>query len=435
MKKHVTLTGVLMISMAIALTSGTTLAESATAKEFKGVELHVLMMAHEQSFKAAQDGCKEFQKITGAKVVLEAAPYAALHEKAMVAFIAHTGAYDVISVPYQWTGEFVEGGFIIPLTESIKKDNPEIEGFIPKALELYGSWKGQVYELPWNGEACTYWYRKDLFEEAGVSPPETWDEFMELAKLFTRDTTGDGKIDFWGTAMMGNRPQAMTMWTNRFWGMGGKLLDENMKPVMHTTYRDIGIKSLKILKQAITDYSPPGSLGWGLPEASELFLDGKAAQVEMWPLSVGFASEDPSQSKVVGKVGASLMPGGVPHSGGWGLAVADDSKNKEAAYQLVKFLTNTKNDQFYFLKYGKLPTRTAAYEDPAISAKFYFFQALKESIAHAKPRFRLPESAELCDIMDLKVSEFTAGQITAEQCLDHIAKGVEGVLEREGYYK
>src|SRR5690606_28719970 len=47
-------------------------------------------------------------------------------------------------------------------------------------------------------------YRTDLFEEAGLTPPETWDEFIEVAKKLTVDTDGDGSIDRWGFAMVGS---------------------------------------------------------------------------------------------------------------------------------------------------------------------------------------------------------------------------------------
>ena len=59
-----------------------------------------------------------------------------------------------------------------------------------------------LYFLPYTNGALFFYYRKDLFEEAGITKtPDTWDEFLEDAKKLTKDKDGDGKIDQYGYTM------------------------------------------------------------------------------------------------------------------------------------------------------------------------------------------------------------------------------------------
>ena len=377
---------------------------------FEGVKLNVLMMSHPPALEAAKIGCADFEELTGAEIDIVEASYSTLHDLAMSAFVGGTGAYDVISVPYQWTGEFAEPGYIISLDDFIAKDDPDIDDYIPKAVALYGSWDGHVVELPWNGEAMLLFYRTDLLEEAGFGPPVTWDDFDEICEFFKDNPDYPG---IYGTSIMGLREQCMTMVTNRYWGLGGELIDESGNASMDN---ETMVKALNLLAKHANDYSPPGALAAGLPETTAAFLDGTVVMEEQWPLVIGIASEDPDQSKVVGKVGAIVPPGQSPHSGGWGLAIANDCKDKEAAYQLAKYLTNVENDKYFFTEFGKAPTRVSTYADEGLQEKYYFFEELMKSIDAARPRFREPESAELCGMMDQRVSEFLAGELTAEEC-------------------
>ncbi len=43
------------------------------------------------------------------------------------------------------------------------------------------------------------YYRTDLFQEKGLQPPTTWDEYLSAAQALTTDTDGDGNTDIWGT--------------------------------------------------------------------------------------------------------------------------------------------------------------------------------------------------------------------------------------------
>ena len=56
-------------------------------------------------------------------------------------------------------------------------------------------------------------------------------------------------------------------------------------------------------------YGPPGALNYGFPEASALFMQGRAAMFTDINI-LAARIEDPTKSQVAGKVGYSLIPVG-----------------------------------------------------------------------------------------------------------------------------
>ena len=94
--------------------------------------------------------------------------------------------------------------------------------YFPTALESF-NYDGFQGALPWDGNVSLMFYNKDLFDQEGVPYPRgdwTWEEFREIAKRFTKDLDGDGRIDQFGTNigfdMLGLEPIV--------WSYGGDLL-------------------------------------------------------------------------------------------------------------------------------------------------------------------------------------------------------------------
>jgi ABC-type glycerol-3-phosphate transport system substrate-binding protein len=82
-------------------------------------------------------------------------------------------------------------GFI-PLIPSMPDDLATLEdhlsesllsSFIPPILEA-GQWQGRTVAVPWGSDTRALFYRKDLFDEAGLEPPATWDDLVSVGQNF-----------------------------------------------------------------------------------------------------------------------------------------------------------------------------------------------------------------------------------------------------------
>jgi ABC-type glycerol-3-phosphate transport system substrate-binding protein len=90
-------------------------------------------------------------------------------------------------------------------------------------------WCGKIYALPYFAEPFGIYYNKTLLKQLGQADPWvavkgdwTWDQLMNLAKLATRDTDGDGKVDQWGIHWPYTPPGYFGPWA---WTFGTNFID------------------------------------------------------------------------------------------------------------------------------------------------------------------------------------------------------------------
>lgn len=104
---------------------------------------------------------------------------------------ANGEAPDILFVEPATFTKYAEKGMLADLTpyytDELKED------LLPSALESV-TYDGKMMALPYEMETLGLFYNVDMLEEAGIDPPQTWDELYEAAKALTTD-------DVYGIAM------------------------------------------------------------------------------------------------------------------------------------------------------------------------------------------------------------------------------------------
>ncbi|WP_422446407.1 ABC transporter substrate-binding protein [Thermoanaerobacterium sp. DL9XJH110] len=113
-------------------------------------------------------------------------------------------APDTSSFKLTWQPEFIEQDALLPLDDYLK-DWPGKSDVVDNLWDVMQYKDGKHYVMPWELQVLYMYYRPSMFEKAGVKVPQTWDEFLEVARKLTVDTNGDGKIDQYGFGMRGAR--------------------------------------------------------------------------------------------------------------------------------------------------------------------------------------------------------------------------------------
>ncbi len=151
------------------------------------------------------------------------------------------------------------------------------------------------------------------------------------------------------------------MWTSFLLGYGGTFVDANGKLATDSA---AAVDAAKMYQTLLAKYGPQGVAGFNWNEAQSLFLQGKAA---MWLDGIGFAQplEDPTKSRVVGKVGYGVMPPGpkaqVSAMFGDGEGISSFSKKKGPSWLYLQWASN-KTNQFRMLQSASgAPVRNSAY--------------------------------------------------------------------------
>jgi multiple sugar transport system substrate-binding protein len=296
---------------------------------------------------------------------------------------------DVFFMDVIWPPEFASAGWALSLAEFFPP--PEQEKFLSSPI-LANSYKGNIYGVPLFIDSGMLYYRQDLLKRYGFNPPETWQEMLEQAKKIVLEERKDRTI--YGFSGQFKQYEGLVCDMMEYiLSNGGRIL--NPQTGKSEIAEKPAIDAVKFVRDNIIGViAPKGALTYQEPESLSLFIQGKAVFHRNWPYAWEI-SNNPQRSKIAGKVGIAKMPhfpGGASFAtlGGWQLGISRYSKNKEAAWTFIRFLTSKKIQKHLALKAGLAPTRTVLYEDEEIIQAYPQFSDMKDVFLTAWPRPRTP---------------------------------------------
>ena len=266
----------------------------AADKPYDGVTL-TLASQNDQFATVLADLSPKFKEATGITVKVDILSYPELLSKLTADFVGHTKGYDLDTMDIVWSGQFAESGYTVDLTDWIKRDAAEINpaDIYPVLMASLGGYKGKQVAFPFAGYANVLAYRTDLFEKAGLKPPETMEDMVADAYKLTVPPKQYG---FVANGQKG--PAVAQDWMQYNAEMGGSILGADGKAALNS---EANIKSLTVYKALFDKAAPPGAADYDWGGREEAFRQGLAAQMQTW--SVGAPGYfDPETSKVVGKV-------------------------------------------------------------------------------------------------------------------------------------
>jgi multiple sugar transport system substrate-binding protein len=170
-------------------------------------------------------------------------------------------------------------------------------------------------------------------------------------------------------------------------------------------------RALESLRGFLRDGTSPTSVLSASEEDSRReFMTGKALFMRNWPYAWDEAEK--RGSTIRGKVGIAPLPTetgepGPGALGGWDLVVRAGlaPAKRDAAVELVRFLTAPPAERLLAERYGRNPPRTALYEDPQLVLSAPHVVALLPFLQRARARPRTPYYSLLSDTLQ---SEFSA---------------------------
>jgi multiple sugar transport system substrate-binding protein len=307
--------------------------------------------------------------------------------------------------------------------------------FWPSALRRYRFdgrrfHQGSLYALPKDIGPTVMFYNAELFEEAGVPPPDpkqplTWDEAVTMWRRLTRDLNGDGRTDRWGTR--GFIHEA-AVWSN-----GGDYLSaDGRRFTMPDDPRAVeGIQWMADL--ALEEkVAPPQAVELSMPvdvmfQTGQLatYLDGRwrvpqfrklAFRWDVAPIPVS-----PRTRRLAG------------YSGSVGLAISPHCRHKEAAWRLIEFLAGPEGQKVQAATGFQIPNqqylaRTEIFLQPGQRpehAEVFIPAALAEE---ANPPTRTPDS-KWFDTLNQRLPVIWRGEKPAAALLKQIQPEVQKALD------
>lgn len=437
----------------------------------KPSQLQMLYATAEANAAAVQAILPKFKEQHGIDIHIDTQPYDALQQKVFAEFASSSSYYDIIIVDTPWAPALVK--HLEPLDDYIDNAsfndtaNVQVDDFIPKVFfdtAVYNAsapnkhYSGDsesapkiadiqaagyaVYGLPIQANAQIMAYRKDMFEDPAeqrafkaeygreLAVPTTWDQFLEVAKFFTRPDE-----DLYGTTVMaGVGDWATDDYKSMLaaWGGDGHLVTDDLELSLASPE---GVAALQFYTDMINKHKvvPPGSTSASWDEAASLFGTGTTA------MTMNYHSLELTGDAAAGEIAYAVVPRQTsigPHFGTWMLSVNSNSANKEWAYRAAAWLTSS-DQQLAMTENGIHPSRKSVYSAVASSDKDQavkdFYAVLGESLAVGVGRARLTNYMEVSNEVAKAVNLAANGSRSPQEALESAAEQVKRLLTEAGY--
>ena len=320
----------------------------------QGKELRVLLANHPYG-ELLKTAIPQFEKASGIKVNVESLQESQLTTKLTTEFATKSSTVDVFMTrPLQEGKMFYKNSWYEPLAMDFAD--------YPKNILSVGTFADKTYIVPLVTEWQVLYYRKDLLKAAGLEVPKNFTELEAAAKkLHTADVAG--------IASRGKGAAAVTQMSSYVYNFGGAYLDKG-KAVFDTP---AALEGIRYYGKLVGNYGPKGVTSMSWENIMPLFQAGKVA---MWTEASVFYGQvvDPAKTQIPAEnFGVANLPAGPKGNSpfivcSWGMSVAKQSKNKEAAAKFLEWATG-KELAIQGMKANITMARTSVWEDKDVLAK------------------------------------------------------------------
>lgn len=405
-----------------AASAATTTAASAvgvvtpSTKQLAPANITVWATGADTDAQVLQSAANAFSTLhPGVKVTVQAISWTDSHAKILAAVSSGTGP-DMITGGLSFGIEFGQKGGLVDL----KAKYPDLVDQIHKLSQpgIYDSLiglDGKVYAVPGDLAVMMMYYRTDILEQNGLTPPKTWDELTAAVAKLQSAAKAKGLGFGWGaTGWLG--------YFNFLYSAGGSFYDS--KCTKATINNPAGLKSLQFY--------------------SDLFTKYKATTDQSADFEAGFANGDypigfngswelinmeVSHPELKGKwAAAPIVTGpagkGTAFIGGRGLSIMNTSKNQDQAAEFIRYLYTDQasiqtSNEAAKLSTIWLPARVDMADKLQIPVDR--INAIKAQLKDAAGPPVCPGWQESGDAVDKKLQEVILNKADPQKTLDEIA--------------
>jgi multiple sugar transport system substrate-binding protein len=368
----------------------------------------------------------------GTKIELISVGIHELHKSAISDGGLQNGHFDIALLVTDWLAEAHAAGALEDLNPWHQRihvhDWPD--GW-PRSLVKPLILDGHLAALPWHdGPECLV-YRTDLFNDPAnqaafreqffreLVPPTTWDEFEQTARFFTNPA-----LNRYGTVFAAFPDGHNTLYdfALQLWSRGAEITDNTGRPFLTSPK---ALSALEFYRRIVGDpqLCHPKSLQLDSTQSGDLFLSGEVAFMVNW---FGFATRSGREgSPLAGKVAIAPIPTGcgaspVSLSVFWALAMGKGSRQKELAWQFLRFVASPELD-LGMTRHGTVGCRLSTWRNPELQARIPVYREVEAISLGARQLPSGPGMASFAAIIDevitraLTTSEPTAAILESAQ--------------------
>ena len=432
-------------------------ASTETAASGSDVEL-VVASVNNGPMVTMQELSDRFTSSTGIKVKYVMLTENDIRSKIQQDVAVGGGQFDLVTLGTNDIGTYLDSGWtteLQPMFDKMSDSDKATYDFgdlIKANIPAYSSAKKGLAAIPLYGESTMVMYRKDLFQQAGLTIPEepTWEQIYELAKKLH-----DPSKNMVGMALRGKPGYGENMYTfgTILYAYGAQWFDTSWKPQLQTKEMK---SAWEFYKKLENETGAKDVTSNGYTETLNLMASGNAAIY--YDATVSAAVFEADKSAIKGKVGYAMSPSGPGKGntqtiGGWGLAITAASKHKDEAFKYLTWVTGKDYVELVAKQKGwiNVPSgaRTSTYTNPnykavasfaditlkSLSGASFDKQAVGETPYTGNSLPNIPEYASIGEQVGQILADYVSGGKSLDDALAESQKIAEQAMKDGGYIK
>lgn len=356
---------------------------------------------------------------------------------------------DIVQLGSTWVGAISAMGALTDLKDKVA----EIGGgtaFIPPAWVSSGiEGSGTVTAIPWFVDSRALYFRADVFRQLRLTPDslKTWGSFEKSLKDIKEAELEIESVRVYPMGIPGkndwNVIHNIAPW---IWAAGGDFLSKDRKSAAINSNAAVEgmLYYVNLVKKG---YIPLDALELNTAQVSSNFNNGSYAMYFDGPYEIKTLTLPPEQGGSYGSIASrnfavTSYPAGpkgrYTFVGGSNLAIFKNSKNPDAAWQVIKYLVSQKPQVEYAKATGFLPAIKTAFNDPYFSSD-QFRSQFKETIKYGRTYPCIPAWGLIEPILTRRLGIIWDHVLAAEDeqlrsvvktGLDAAAKEIDSVLKQ-----
>lgn len=358
-------------------------------------------------------------------------PTGDVYQQLQLGAIAGGGLPDVTAIENSHLRQFVELGIFHDITD-------RAEAYVPLMNEfkwLEADMDGRTYAMPWDSGPVVLYYRRDVFDEAGVNAEDiqTWEDYYQAAQVIMEETG----VPMWQQATARNNARLFEI---LMWQRGLGYID----PADGSVILDQEAGVLEILEfmgrfwqEDLYVDAEEWTDSW-----YRNFAEGTVA-THPGAVWMGTFFKDWMAPEAAGNWGVIRLPmweeGGsqASNDGGSSLAVLETSTQKDAAWAYVEFhLGRTDSQLTMYLETDIFPSLETTYDDPVFNEAdpYYGEQVVRQIFAEVVQEIPAAgiynvDYQEMNSLVQEQIQRFAMGQVSAQ---DALATAASEIRSRTG---
>lgn len=367
----------------------------------------------------------------GIKVDLEQAPSDenTFQSELVTQISGGSSGFDVYNGDVVWPAQFGKKNLALPLNSYFDSSywNTFSTGLIPSV-----TYDKQVYAAPLFTDNAFLFYRKDLLQKAHLPVPTTWEQLQSEAATLQKD----GSVKYGFAAQFASYEGLTCDFTEFAADAGGSTV--NAAGTSGTIDSAADQKALAYMRGLISSGVSPSAVTTFQEQQSEsLFTSGQVAFLRNWTYAYA-DSNDPSDSKIVGKVGVTNLPTfagqpapGYSVTGGWNLSINPHSKHLAADVDFIKWMTGTQAQTIIAEQGGEIPTVASVLQTPQVQAANPAYPIAAKNKLNARPSF-VPEYPQVSEAIYTNVNAALSGSASPGTALSSANTQIDAALSSNG---